>query len=163
MSFLLHCDHERELNLSNSLFSLVKFMKSLVSFVILLVLLSVTLFGLSNLCQYFTDYCPLSVSKAKKGETGAKIVFVENCGLASLPRKCHPCPPVLSYWHICCSMRLLAWHKKYLVLLEWECSCFPCNYQIFSQNFPKNSIWMDLSKYVLLDGRFCFCLLYPPG
>lgn len=47
MNFLLQC--KRELNLSDSCFSLVRFMRSLVSSVILFVLLSVTLFGHSNL------------------------------------------------------------------------------------------------------------------
>jgi len=43
-------------------------------------------------------YCLLSltVGKAKKGEEGAKIAFMENCGLLLLPRICHPCPLVIN-------------------------------------------------------------------
>lgn len=98
MNFLLQCDHEREFNLSDSYFSLVRFMRSLVSPVILFVLPSVTLFALSNLYVRTLLITVHYLWVRPKGERQVqKIVLLENCGLVSLPRNFHPCPPVLNY------------------------------------------------------------------
>lgn len=131
-------------------------MESLVSSVILFVLFSVTLFGLSNLyvCTllvivHYVWARPKRERKVRKQsswKTMDLFHYLENVILA----------------HLCLTIDIhstalgLLMHKKHLVLLVQECSYFPCNYQIFSQNFPKNSLEWSLSKQVLLHDRYFF-------
>lgn len=118
MSFLPHCDQERELNLSDSHFSLVRFMRSLVSSVILFLLPSVALFGLSNLyvntllitvhCLWARSKRERQVQKQSSWKTVDLFHYLENVILALL--------------RLTIDMHEIYWpgHKKHLVLLVQE-------------------------------------------